>query len=119
MKAILNNIYILSIVINLLIILESVQSFSHYPSFNSKIINKSRINMIDPTVITNTVDDNNKKIDLLYDSECPICAMEVDFLKKRDFENRIKFTDLSSPDYNSSEHGNIKFEDGIIYTYIY
>ncbi len=53
------------------------------------------------------------KIDLLYDSECPICQMEVDFLKKRDIENRIRFTDISSPDYNPSEHGNVKFEEGM------
>lgn len=56
---------------------------------------------------------NQYKIDLLYDSECPICALEVEFLKKRDFENRIRFTDLSSPDYNSADHGNVKFSDGM------
>jgi predicted DCC family thiol-disulfide oxidoreductase YuxK len=39
--------------------------------------------------------------------------MEVDFLKKRDIENRIRFTDISSPDYNPSEHGNVKFEEGM------
>mmetsp|Transcript_30064 Transcript_30064/g.41281 ORF Transcript_30064/g.41281 Transcript_30064/m.41281 type:complete len:202 (+) Transcript_30064:46-651(+) len=55
----------------------------------------------------------NQQIDLLYDSECPICALEVEFLKKRDFENRIRFTDLSSPDYNSADHGNVKFSDGM------
>lgn len=53
------------------------------------------------------------KIDLLYDSDCPICAMEVEFLKKRDFYNRIRFTDLSSPDYNPSDHGNVQFADGM------
>lgn len=52
-------------------------------------------------------------IDLLYDSECPICQMEVDFLKKRDINHRIRFTDLSSPDYNPADHGNVKFEDGM------
>lgn len=54
-----------------------------------------------------------KKIDLLYDSECPICAMEVAFLKKRDIHNRIMFTDLSAPDYNPVDHGNIQFADGM------
>ena len=53
------------------------------------------------------------QIDLLYDSECPLCAMEVEFLKKRDYENKIRFTDLSSLDYNPSEHGNVKFSDGM------
>ena len=53
------------------------------------------------------------QIDLLYDSECPLCAMEVEFLKKRDYENKIRFTDLSSLDYNPIEHGNVKFADGM------
>lgn len=56
---------------------------------------------------------SDAKIDLLYDSECPICALEVEFLKKRDIHNRIRFTDLSSPDYNPSEHGNVPFADGM------
>ena len=53
------------------------------------------------------------QIDLLYDSECPICQMEVDFLKKRDTNNRIRYTDISDPSYNPKEHANIRFEDGM------
>lgn len=56
---------------------------------------------------------NSEKIDLLFDSECPICMMEVEFLKKRDIENRIRFTDLQSPDYNPADHGNVSFERGM------
>jgi predicted DCC family thiol-disulfide oxidoreductase YuxK len=56
---------------------------------------------------------NSKKIDLLYDSECPICQMEVDFLRKRDINNHILFTDLSSPYYNPIDHGNVQFIDGM------
>jgi predicted DCC family thiol-disulfide oxidoreductase YuxK len=63
---------------------------------------------------TNTpTEEQEGLIDLLYDSECPICQMEVDFLKKRDINHRIRFTDLSSPDYNPADHGNVKFEDGM------
>jgi hypothetical protein len=39
--------------------------------------------------------------------------MEVEFLRKRDFENRIKFTDLSSDDYNPADHGFVSFESGM------
>jgi hypothetical protein len=39
--------------------------------------------------------------------------MEVEFLRKRDYENKIRFTDLSSLDYNPIEHGNVKFADGM------
>lgn len=52
-------------------------------------------------------------IDLLYDSECPICMMEVNFLQKRDIHGRIRFTDLSSPDYEPSAHGNVTFKQGM------
>jgi predicted DCC family thiol-disulfide oxidoreductase YuxK len=54
-----------------------------------------------------------QKIDLLYDSHCPLCAMQVEFLKKRDVHHRVKFTDLQSTDYIPSEHGNVDFERGM------
>jgi predicted DCC family thiol-disulfide oxidoreductase YuxK len=66
-----------------------------------------------------TETENRKKaekpeqIDLLYDSECPICMMEVEFLSKRDIDERIKFTDLQSPDYDPEEHGNVQFSEGM------
>jgi predicted DCC family thiol-disulfide oxidoreductase YuxK len=52
-------------------------------------------------------------IDLLYDGECPICMMEVEFLKKRDVNRRIRFTNLQDPSYNPADHGNVTFEDGM------
>ena len=39
--------------------------------------------------------------------------MEVDFLRKRDILNKIRFTDLQSPDYNPAEHGNVQFSEGM------
>lgn len=53
------------------------------------------------------------KIDLLYDSECPLCSMEVEFLKKRDIYQRIRFTDISAPDYDPTQHGDVAYEDGM------
>ena len=63
----------------------------------------------DATTTENIAD----QIDLLYDSDCPICQMEVDFLRKRDINHRIRFTDLSSPEYDPAQHGNVQFEDGM------
>lgn len=60
---------------------------------------------------TNSVEVS--KIDLLYDSECPICMMEVNFLQKRDINERIRFTDLSDSSYDPAEHGNVQFADGM------
>lgn len=56
---------------------------------------------------------NAGKIDLLFDAECPVCATEVQFLKKRDVHGRIRFTDISAPSYDPKEHGNVQFEDGM------
>jgi predicted DCC family thiol-disulfide oxidoreductase YuxK len=39
--------------------------------------------------------------------------MEVNFLRKRDINNLIKFTDLSSPDYDPKDHGNVQFKEGM------
>jgi predicted DCC family thiol-disulfide oxidoreductase YuxK len=54
-----------------------------------------------------------KKIDLLYDGDCPICMMEVEFLQKRDIKQMITFTDLQDPNYNPADHGNVSFESGM------
>ena len=52
-------------------------------------------------------------IDLLYDGDCPICMMEVAFLRKRDVKGRIRFTDLRDPTYNPADHGDVTFEQGM------
>ncbi len=59
------------------------------------------------------IDESHAQIDLLYDSDCPLCMMEVEFLLKRDINHMIKFTDLQSPSYDPAEHGNVKFTDGM------
>lgn len=58
-------------------------------------------------------DEQTWEVDLLYDSDCPICMMEVEFLSKRDINHKIRFTDLNSPDYNPAEHGNVQFSAGM------
>ena len=39
--------------------------------------------------------------------------MEVEFLRKRDIEGKIRFTDLNDPNYDPREHGNVKFSEGM------
>eukprot|EP01038_Epipyxis_sp_PR26KG_P007658 gene7658-10421_t len=63
--------------------------------------------------ISQVNNEEKDQIDLLYDSDCPICAMEVEFLRKRDIFHKIRFTDLSSPDYNPADHGNVQFSEGM------
>ena len=55
----------------------------------------------------------SSKIDLLYDSKCPLCDIEVKFLRKHDVNGNIQFTDISALDYDPKEHGNVSFEDGM------
>lgn len=54
------------------------------------------------------------KIALLYDSECPLCMKEVNFLERRvDAQGpppTIKFVDIASPDYSASENAGIDYE---------
>jgi predicted DCC family thiol-disulfide oxidoreductase YuxK len=57
------------------------------------------------------------KVNLLYDSDCPLCLKEVRFLQKRDTAGVIKCTDLAAADYDESSaaNGNIGFEEGMRY----
>ncbi|OUL21699.1 thiol-disulfide oxidoreductase [Nostoc sp. T09] len=51
------------------------------------------------------------KIELLYDSECPLCMREVNFLQKRDAgRGLVKFVDIADDDYNPEAHGGVDFE---------
>jgi predicted DCC family thiol-disulfide oxidoreductase YuxK len=57
------------------------------------------------------------KVNLLYDSDCPLCLKEVRFLQKRDTAGVIKYTDLAGADYDESSaaNGKIGFEEGMRY----
>lgn len=50
------------------------------------------------------------KIKLLYDGECPLCVREVNFLTKKDAGRGIvKFVDIASLDYDPQANGGIDF----------
>lgn len=89
----------------------------HVASNGNEVHREFSSNMLHPNLHNEQGDfffsKQGSQIDLLYDSECPICMMEVNFLQKRDINNRIKFTDLSSPSYEPLEHGNVQFADGM------
>jgi predicted DCC family thiol-disulfide oxidoreductase YuxK len=40
-------------------------------------------------------------------------SQEVEFLRKRDVEGSIRFTDLNEPGYEPAEHGGVGFEEGM------
>jgi len=58
-----------------------------------------------------------EEINFLYDSKCNLCAWEVEFLKRKDTGNKIRFTDIESPDYDPSDpaNGNVSYHDAMKY----
>lgn len=55
----------------------------------------------------------SSEITLLYDGECPLCMKEINFLRAR--QERLKcsklcFVDISSGDYEASQHGGVDYE---------
>lgn len=51
------------------------------------------------------------KIKLLYDSECPLCVREVNFLRKRDSDRGlVEFVDIADENYSAEDNGGIDYE---------
>lgn len=51
------------------------------------------------------------QIELLYDSECPLCMREVNFLKRRDAgRGLVAFVDIADESYTPEAHGGVDFE---------
>lgn len=51
------------------------------------------------------------QIKLLYDSECPLCMREVNFLRKRDNDRGlVQFVDIADENYLPEDNGGIDYE---------
>lgn len=48
---------------------------------------------------------NTQQFEVFFDGECPLCLREINFLKRRDREGRLGFTDIASPDFDASFYG--------------
>lgn len=42
---------------------------------------------------------------LLYDAQCPVCALEMDHLRARCDDGRLRFVDISQPDFDAAPYG--------------
>lgn len=42
---------------------------------------------------------------LLYDSECPFCRREVEWLKRRDRRDRLAVVDIAAPEFDPARFG--------------
>lgn len=59
-----------------------------------------------------------EKYNILYDSKCNLCNMEIDFLKKKDATLRtsvLRFTDIEKEGYDETDpkNGNTSYEDAM------
>jgi len=62
-----------------------------------------------------------EEINIIYDSKCNVCKLEIDFLARRDAEKvnvlqpKLKMTDLESGDYDplDPKNGGITYEEGM------
>ncbi|KAE8681426.1 Thiol-disulfide oxidoreductase DCC isoform 2 [Hibiscus syriacus] len=53
----------------------------------------------------------NWKIKMLYDGDCPLCMREVDMLRERNKQyGTIKFVDISSDDYSPEENQGLDYK---------
>ena len=53
------------------------------------------------------------KVNMLYDSECPLCMHEINFLERRNKAGLVNFTDIASPDYDPADNGGVDYERGM------
>lgn len=44
-------------------------------------------------------------LEVFYDGACPICAREINFVRRLDRRGRLRFTDIASPTFRACEYG--------------
>lgn len=42
---------------------------------------------------------------IFYDASCPVCALEMDQLRRRDTASRLVLVDMSAPGFDAARHG--------------
>jgi len=46
-----------------------------------------------------------RRFTLLYDGECPFCRREVEWLRRRDREDRLSLEDIADPGIDPAQYG--------------
>jgi len=49
-------------------------------------------------------------IEVFYDGDCPLCMREIDFLRRRDRRQHIRFTDIAAADFDATSYGKTQGE---------
>lgn len=56
-----------------------------------------------------------QQLNVLYDSKCGLCNTEINFLRKKDKQGQLLFTDIEDPNYdeNDPKNGLVSYEDAM------
>ncbi|MBK8172465.1 MAG: DUF393 domain-containing protein [Sandaracinaceae bacterium] len=54
--------------------------------------------------------DDSYDIEVFFDGACPLCSKEIEFLRKRDQDYRIVFTDIAAPWFDPKAIGRTQSE---------
>lgn len=49
--------------------------------------------------------DNSQPFEVFYDQQCPLCRKEINFIRKRDKQGRLKLTDISASEFDAISTG--------------
>lgn len=52
----------------------------------------------------------NWQVEVFFDGDCPLCKREIDWLRKRDKKQQVKFTDIASLDFDATLLGKTQAE---------
>lgn len=45
------------------------------------------------------------QVEVYYDGDCPLCVREIEMLKRRDRDGKIRFTNIAAPDFDPAVTG--------------
>ncbi|GAB5406047.1 MAG: DUF393 domain-containing protein [Aureliella sp.] len=48
--------------------------------------------------------EKGKRLEVFYDSECPLCNREIAVLRWMDRRDRVQFTDIASPEFDAANY---------------
>ena len=66
------------------------------------------------TSTQNISTNNSWEIKLLYDSECPLCMKEVNFLRRKDDgQGKVCFVDIADENYLPADNANISYQEAM------